>query len=164
MHIGSLHCSASKPSTGSVVFSPRSAFPASPPVLLCTQSLFPPHGMVNFLQSPECSLSSQTSRPLHVGFLLPESLCPHVFIRRIQIFVKNLKCYYIYHILCKLSRRSYSPLSILIVLSSFIPLSQHLTYYTPVIGSQAYLFQQPLHASESLAKCWSKSRLSIHVC
>lgn len=64
-----------------------------------------------FLYLPECSLSSCTSRPLHEGFLLPESLCPHDFKWRTQTFVKNLQCYPI-DIFCKFPRESYSTLSI----------------------------------------------------
>lgn len=91
----------------------------------------------NFLQSPECSLSSQTSRHFHIAFLLSESLCPHVFSWRIQVFVKNLKG--------TSTSLANSPGKLLTSFYShsalFIPLSQHLVYYTPITGSQAYLLQ-----------------------
>lgn len=58
-HIGSRHCSASEPYTGPLVFSPASTFPASPPALPCTHSLFQPHGTSCSHQNVPCPLRHQ---------------------------------------------------------------------------------------------------------
>lgn len=90
----------------------------------------------NFLQPPECSLSSQTSRPFRIPFLHPEdivSTCLHL---------GNPGFCYEPQMLLHLHLMQTLPGKLLNFLHShsalLIPLSQHLAYNTTIIGSQAF--------------------------